>query len=242
MQTQHRKALDLHPEPTHCEETECQWLSPSTISIIKYQFKESYNTYSHKLVGKNSTVTALQKGKKMLLASNSDIFKKKKKMSLLSLILGNQLGLYLQFIWFSNFIGRRFVKVNKVCWLEFVCHGVVCLSICWLCPRFPLFIHPFSHLSLSPVCNQRLELWKGACEMPVIHYSDSSWAMGLSCSGAPAEAQFPFVLWCIDPFRPPPECTPLVFTLLKPACAMDLPLMLTLTQQQETESAQNPKD
>lgn len=30
----------------------------------------------------------------MLLASNSDIIKKKKKKSLLSLILGNQLGLY----------------------------------------------------------------------------------------------------------------------------------------------------
>lgn len=34
----------------------------------------------------------------MLLASNSDIIKKKKKMSLLSLILGNQLGCYLQLI------------------------------------------------------------------------------------------------------------------------------------------------
>lgn len=59
-----------------------------------------------------------------------------------------------------------------------------------------------------------LVLWD-ACEMPVIHCCDSGWAMGLSCSGAPAEAQFPFVLWCIDPFRPPPECTPLVLTLFK---------------------------
>lgn len=63
-----------------------------------------------------------------------------------------------------------------------------CSSACLLV----LFIHPSSHLSLSLFC-----------EMPVIHCCDSGWAIGLSCSGAPAEAQFAVVLWCIDPLRPP---------------------------------------
>lgn len=119
--------------------------------------------------------------------------------------------------------------------------GAVYLSMCWLCPKFLQFIHPSSHLSLSQFCNRRLQPWNGACEMPVIHYCDSGWAMSLSCSRAPAEAQFPFVLWCIDPFRPPPECTPLALTPLKPACAMDLRLMLAHTRQLETELLQKTK-
>lgn len=118
--------------------------------------------------------------------------------------------------------------------------GAVYLSICLLCPKFPQFIHPSSHLSLSLFCNRRLQPWKGACEMPVIHNCDSGWAMGLSCSRAPAEAQFPFVLWCIDPFRPPLECAPLMLTLLKTSLC-HLPLMLINTQQPETASAK-PKD
>ncbi len=80
-----------------------------------------------------------------------------------------------------------------------------------------------------------LVLW-GACEMPVILCCDSGWAMALSCSGAPIEVQFPFVLWCIDPFRPPPACTPLVLTLLKLVCAMDLCVVLAYTRQPGRET------
>jgi len=72
--------------------------------------------------------------------------------------------------------------------------------------------------------------------MPGLHCCDSGWAMCLSCSGAPAEAQFLFVLWCIDPFRPPPEYTPLRPALPKPACAMDLGVMLAHAQQHETRT------
>lgn len=91
------------------------------------------------------------------------------------------------------------------------------LSICWLCPGFPQFILVLTSVFI-------LVLWD-ACEMPGMHCCDSGWAMGLSCSGAPAEAQFLFVLWCIDPFRPPPECTPPVLALPKPARVVDLRVM-----------------
>lgn len=79
---------------------------------------------------------------------------------------------------------------------------------------------------------------RDACEMPVIHSCDSGWAIGPSCSGAPAEAQFPFcsvMYWSIQ------TASRMHSTAARSACAMDLRVMLARTQQPETEPPRKKK-